>query len=105
MKKITGNLSAVNDKSAQVAFLDFDKLHFPITIRKWKQGDVFYPLGMKGKMKLSDFFINTKISINDKEDIHVLESDNKIAWIIGHRIDNRFKVSLSTSRIYKVVRL
>jgi tRNA(Ile)-lysidine synthase len=79
-----------------IACIDSQKVTFPLIIRKWKAGDYFYPLGMKQKKKLSDYFINKKYSILDKENIYILESDGKIVWIIGDRIDNRFKITSST---------
>lgn len=79
-----------------VACLDSEKLVFPMKIRKWEPGDNFYPLGMKQKKKLSDYFIDNKYSIIDKENILILESEGKIVWIIGDRIDNRFKITKST---------
>jgi tRNA(Ile)-lysidine synthase len=79
-----------------IAFLDLDKLTFPLRWRKWKAGDSFHPLGMNHKKKLSDFLINQKISVTDKETLTVLESKNEIVWIVGYRIDERYKVDNST---------
>jgi tRNA(Ile)-lysidine synthase len=78
--------------------LSLNKLKFPVTIRKWKRGDIFYPLGMNRKKKLSDFFIDNKFSIPEKERAMVLESDDKIACIIGIRTDNRFRITRSTTK-------
>ena len=87
-------------KSPNSATLDFDKLVFPLEIRKWQQGDTFYPFGMKGKKKLSDFFIDNKVPLNRKEDTWLLTSEGKIVWVIGMRIDDRFKVTDETKKIY-----
>lgn len=81
-----------------IACVDSEKLSFPLTIRKWKIADYFYPLGMKQKKKLSDYFIDNKLSAFDKELVYIMESDGKIAWIIGYRIDERFKITSSTKR-------
>jgi tRNA(Ile)-lysidine synthase len=81
-----------------IACIDSQKVAFPMTIRKWKAGDHFYPLGMKQKKKLSDYFIDKKYSRFDKENIFILESDGKIVWIIGDRIDDRFKITESTKK-------
>jgi tRNA(Ile)-lysidine synthase len=80
------------------ACIDSQKVTFPMTIRKWKAGDHFYPLGMKQKKKLSDYFIDNKYSRFDKENIFILESAGKIVWIIGERIDDRFKITSSTKK-------
>jgi len=80
-----------------IACIDSQKVTFPMTIRKWKAGDHFYPLGMKQKKKLSDYFIDNKYSRFDKENIFILESDGKIVWIIGDRIDDRYKITRSTT--------
>ncbi len=83
---------------AHVACLDMDKLVFPLQLRKWEKGDWFMPLGLKGKKKLSDFFVDQKISRADKEKIWLLISGNDIVWVIGKRIDNRFRITTKTRR-------
>jgi len=88
--------------SPSIAQLDFDKLKFPLTLRRWENGDFFIPFGQRGKQKLSDFFINQKLSRFEKERIWLLCSGNDIAWIIGHRIDNRFRISAKTERVLTV---
>ncbi len=86
--------------SSQTACLDYDNLQFPLSIRKWEKGDKFYPLGMDKPKKVSDFLIDNKVSRPDKERVFVLTSGNAIAWIIGHRIDNRFKIVSATKKLY-----
>ena len=88
-----------------IANIDFDKIKFPLEVRKWEKGDTFYPLGMKGKKKLSDFFIDKKISISEKENTWLLTSKNQIVWVIGLRLDDRFKVTDKTKKIYFVERV
>ncbi len=85
-----------------VGMFDFDQLRFPLQIRKWQKGDFFYPLGMKNRKLLSDFFIDNKFSLFQKEKTWLLVSDNKIAWVIGHRIDDRFKIIPETRNIYEI---
>jgi tRNA(Ile)-lysidine synthase len=81
-----------------IACIDSEKISFPLVIRTWKAGDCFYPLGMQHKKKLSDYFINSKYSILEKENIHILESNGEIVWIIGDRIDNRFRITAGTKK-------
>jgi tRNA(Ile)-lysidine synthase len=76
--------------------IDSDKISFPLILRKWNKGDNFYPLGMNHRKKLSDYFIDKKFSIFDKENALIIESDGKIVCILGDRIDNRFRITDST---------
>jgi len=89
-------------KDTAIACLDFDKLQFPLEIRKWEKGDFFYPLGMNKKKKLSDFFTDLKLSIPEKENTWLLCSGGNIVYVSGKRIDERYKVGKDTKKIYLV---
>ena len=82
------------------AQINFDKLSFPLCLRKWKFGDKFRPLGMRKFKKVSDFFIDQKFSILDKQRQWILCSDDSIVWIVGHRIDDRYKIDSNTKKVY-----
>ena len=93
-------------RSKSTAALDADKLKFPLTLRRWQEGDWFMPLGLKGKKLLSDFLIDQKVPLNLKDDVRVLTSaDGKICWVVGWRVDDRFKVEDATARVLTVQRL
>lgn len=94
----TDNLEWIKNKN--IAQLDYDKLQFPLTLRKWKKGDKFMPLGMQTFKKLSDFFIDNKFSILDKNKQWLLCSNKDIAWVVGHRIDERYKLQSKTKKVY-----
>ncbi len=100
---VLSDIPSTFTESKNVAFFDYDKLVFPLKLRRWEPGDIFHPLGMKGKkQKLQDFFTHQKLSIPEKEKIWIMESDSKICWIVGFRIDERFKITKQTKKCYKV---
>ncbi|WP_347841325.1 tRNA lysidine(34) synthetase TilS [uncultured Draconibacterium sp.] len=90
-------------KDNNVACIDFDKVEFPLLIRKWEQGDYFQPLGMTGFKKVSDFFIDQKMPLHKKENTWLLCSGKKIVWIMGYRLDNRFKLTPDSKKVLKIV--
>ena len=89
-------------KTESEAKLQYNKIAFPIRLRRWQKGDFFYPFGMKRKKKkLSDFFSNLKLSILEKEKVWILEDDKKrIMWVVGYRIDDRFAIHKKMKQIY-----
>ncbi len=98
-KSKVDNISIPNKDSI---FVDVEKLVFPLEIRKWKEGDVFYPNGMKGKKKLSKFFKDEKYSLYDKNNQWLLCSNDEIIWVIGKRADQRFLANNTTNNILKI---
>lgn len=83
------------------AYFDLNQLEFPLIIRKWKEGDAFFPFGMKGKKKLSKFFKDLKYSTIQKEAVWLLCSKNDIIWVIGERTDDRYKINSTTPNLVK----
>jgi tRNA(Ile)-lysidine synthase len=93
----------VIDKSPEVAQLDYDKLTFPLKLRIWQSGDRFYPIGMKGSRLLSDFMKDLKLTTRQKEECQVLTTaKDEIVWVVGRRVDERFKVTDKTKTILKI---
>lgn len=85
-----------------IALLDEDKLQWPLKFRKWHEGDTFIPFGMDGHKKVSDFLINEKVSLPEKERQFVMVSGEDIVWLVGRRIDDRYRVDGSSENILKL---
>ena len=87
---------------SNTVYVDASKITYPLELRKWQEGDVFQPFGMKGKKKLSKFFKDEKLSLASKEQIWILLSNNQIVWVVGYRMDDRFKITPKTKKILKI---
>jgi tRNA(Ile)-lysidine synthase len=107
LKKVPGILSVKNINFTRsypiptdpcIACIDIQDITYPLIIREWHSGDFFFPFGMNRKKKLSDYFVDRKFSRFDKEKVLILESAGRIVWIIGERIDNRFRITESTKK-------
>ena len=97
-------VEAIDEISTKnVIFVNNELIKFPLFVRKWQEGDYFYPLGMNGlKKKVSKYFKDEKMSLSEKENTWLLCSENQIIWVIGRRADNRFKTNENTTQILKI---
>ena len=87
-----------------IALLDADKVTFPLTLRRWSEGDTFIPFGMTGRKKVSDFLIDGKVSMAEKNRQFVLISGTEIAWLAGRRIADPFRITDSTERVLRITK-
>ena len=92
------------DQGENVALLDADKLKFPLTVRRWHEGDWFVPFGMSGRKKLSDYLIDKKVSMAEKNRQFLLLSGEDVVWVIGRRLDDRYAITRKTENVLRVVR-
>jgi len=98
--QLTNKFNLKDEKIKSSAILSYNKLKFPLTLRNWESGDWFIPSGMKGKKKLSDYFIDNKFSLIEKQKCYVLCSNKNIVWIVGHRVDERYKFVEGEEKAY-----
>lgn len=89
-------------KNNNMLYADAAKLRFPLKLRRWQTGDWFVPFGMKGKKKLSDFFTNQKFNLIEKEETWILLSGEDVVWVVGHRPDNRFRITSKTKSVLQI---
>ena len=102
LTRLERNAQFQPSKAPHTVHVDFDRLTFPLTLRHWREGDAFRPFGMTGMKKVSDFFIDRKLSRFDKERCWLLLSGNDIVWIVGLRTDDRFKVTPRTRHVLEI---
>ena len=88
--------------NSAIGQFDYDKLHFPLKVRKWQKGDRIKPLGMSGQKKISDILIDKKIPLHEKENVFVLESKGKIVWLFGLVVSDDFKIRDKTIKVWKI---
>ena len=106
--RITFGISKVDKKhvnfsgKGKIEFISADKLDDIFILRRWKSGDKFFPLGMKSKRKVSDFLTDSKIETTERKNWFILENRNNIVWITGLRIDNRYRITSATKKVYKL---
>lgn len=95
--------SAFGNAGRDIEYIDADLVRQPLTVRQWRAGDRFYPFGMSHQRRLSDFLKDSKINIFEKYCIFVLvDADDRIVWVIGHRADNRFRITDATQRVLRL---
>ena len=87
-----------------VALIDADKVEYPFTLRRWHEGDAFTPFGMEGRKKVSDYLIDRKVPLPEKQRQFVLLSAGRIVWLVGRRIDDAFRITDSTERVLRITR-
>lgn len=87
-----------------VALLDADKVSYPLVLRRWMEGDSFTPFGMTGRKKVSDYLIDHKVSMPEKRRQFVMLSEGEIAWLIGRRIDDEFRITRQTETVLRITK-
>ena len=86
------------------AQVDADKLKYPLTVRRWQEGDWFIPYGMSGRKKVSDYLIDHKVPLPEKARQFVLLSGDEIVWLVGRRIDDRYRLTAETENVLRITK-
>jgi tRNA(Ile)-lysidine synthase len=92
----------VFNRNPEIEFMDYKAIRGGLRLRNWRAGDRFFPFGSKKAMKISDFLVNNKISVFDKEKIVLLCDEQKVLWICGMRLDDRAKITDDTVQVLKM---
>ncbi len=101
LEEVTKRDFSESSPSSRVAFLDLDRIEWPLSVRNFRAGDQFMPLGLKGSKKVKDVFIDKKISSQERKRILILTCGNEIIWVCGIQIDDRYRVRNGTKRILR----
>ena len=92
-------------KEANYAYIDADKIEWPLLFRTWQPTDYFYPLGLRKKKKLNHFLGGLKLSPAAKQKVAVIAMGDKLVWVVGHRLDDRFKITANTQSVLVITAL
>ena len=92
----------LHNRQPHVAYLSCGQAGPPLVIRSWRGGDSFHPLGLGGRKKIKDFFVDHKIPKRLRRRVPIMLFGDRVAWVCGYRIDDRFKVTDETKRILRV---
>jgi len=91
----------LNNTGQKSAFFDMEKLAFPLMLRNFQAGDRFFPLGMTGSQKVKNLFINTRVARDKRKSCPILLNNGQIVWVVGHRMDDRYKLDPATRHVLK----
>jgi tRNA(Ile)-lysidine synthase len=98
MEEIVPSLVKLKESNSKIAYLDAGKLGEKVVIRNRRAGDRFMPLGLMGSKKLQDYFVDLKVPPMERDQVLLVESDGKIAWVAGHRVSDQFKITPLTKK-------
>ena len=102
--KLAAELAPKTTTKITTAQVDADKLKYPLTARRWQEGDWFIPYGMSGRKKVSDYLIDHKVPLPEKARQFVLLSGDEIVWLVGRRIDDRYRLTAETENVLRITK-